>query len=123
MNGFNSKVVCKNSSVTIWEILFNIAIPIIHHKWGGRFATTKGGPFIKQPIIVNPPSRVFENRKAVVVRPKWGGLMKTLHERCVAGNLGKKTRLLHSGYCSRINVLMYGIFWLYFPFTSFSELY
>ena len=29
MNGFNSKVVCKNSSVTIWEILFNIAIPII----------------------------------------------------------------------------------------------
>ena len=28
MNGFNSKVVCKNSSVTIWEILFNIAIPI-----------------------------------------------------------------------------------------------
>ena len=29
MNGFNSKVVCKNSSVTIWEIIFNIAIPII----------------------------------------------------------------------------------------------
>ena len=28
MNGFNSKVVCKNSSVTIWEILFNITIPI-----------------------------------------------------------------------------------------------
>ena len=28
MNGFNSKVVSKNSSVTIWEILFNITIPI-----------------------------------------------------------------------------------------------
>ena len=36
MNGFNSKVVCKNSSVTIWEILFNIAILI-----------TRGG-FVKQ---------------------------------------------------------------------------
>ena len=49
MNGFNNKVVYKNSSVTIWEILFNIAILIIHHKLylngggGGRgFATTRG---------------------------------------------------------------------------------
>ena len=42
MNGFNSKVVCKNLSVTIWEILFNIAIPIIHHKYRGGLAT-KGG--------------------------------------------------------------------------------
>ena len=41
MNGFNSKVTCKNSSVTIWDILFNIAIPIIHHK-----LYSKGG-FVK----------------------------------------------------------------------------
>ena len=26
MNSFNSKVICKNSSVTIWQILFNITI-------------------------------------------------------------------------------------------------
>ena len=45
MNGFNSKVICKNSSVTIWEILFNIAIPIIHHKLfsNGEFVITMGG--------------------------------------------------------------------------------
>ena len=44
MNGFNSKVVCKNPSVTIWEILVNIAILIIHHKLylNGGFATTRG---------------------------------------------------------------------------------
>ena len=46
MNGFNSKVVCKNSSVTIWEILFNIAIPIIHHKYRGGLVITGG--FVKQ---------------------------------------------------------------------------
>ena len=41
-NGFNSKVVCKNSSVNIWEILFNITIPITHHKYRGGFAKTRG---------------------------------------------------------------------------------
>ena len=45
MNGFNSKVVCKNSSVTIWEILFNIAIPI-----------KRGGGFIKR-LQYAPPGR------------------------------------------------------------------
>ena len=44
MNGFNSKVVCKNSSVTIWEILFNITIPI-----------TRGG-FVKR-LQYAPPGR------------------------------------------------------------------
>ena len=44
MNGFNSKVVCKNSSVTIWEILFNIAIPI-----------TRGG--VRKTASVRPPGR------------------------------------------------------------------
>ena len=44
MNGFNSKVVCKNSSVTIWEILFNVAILI-----------TRGG-FIKR-LQYAPPGR------------------------------------------------------------------
>ena len=29
---FSSKVICKNSSTTIWEILFNTAIPIVHHQ-------------------------------------------------------------------------------------------
>ena len=48
INGFNSKVVCKNSSVTIWEILFNITIPIIHHKYRGQLATTRGG-LVKWP--------------------------------------------------------------------------
>ena len=57
MNGFNSKVVCKNSSVTIWEILFNIAIPI-----------TRGG-FVKR-LQYAPPGRTER-----------GGLMKTLHRR------------------------------------------
>ena len=56
MNGFNSKVVCKNSSVTIWEILFNIAIPI-----------TRGGGF-RKTASVRPPGAYRE-----------GGLMKTLH--------------------------------------------
>ena len=44
-----SKVVCENSSVTIWEILFNIAIPIIHHKYRGGLVITRGG-FIKRPL-------------------------------------------------------------------------
>ena len=43
MNGFNSKVVCKNSSVTIWEILFNITIPI----------TDRGG--FRKTASVRPP--------------------------------------------------------------------
>ena len=42
MSGFNSKVVCKNSSVTIWEILFNITIPIIHHKYRGGLVIARG---------------------------------------------------------------------------------
>ena len=49
MNGFNSTVICKNSSVTIWEILFNIAMPIIHQKLysnegtgGGRVCHNNG---------------------------------------------------------------------------------
>ena len=45
MNGFNSKVVCKSSSITIWEILFNITIPI-----------TRGG-FVKQLEYAPPPGR------------------------------------------------------------------
>ena len=49
MNGFNSKVVCKNLSVTIWEILFNITIPIIHHKYRGGLVITRGG-FVKRPL-------------------------------------------------------------------------
>ena len=52
---FHSKVVCKNSSVTIWEILFNIAIPI-----------TRGG--CRKTASVRPPRGV----------PR-GGLMKTFH--------------------------------------------
>ena len=62
MNGFNSKVVCKNSSVAIWEILFNIAIPIIHHKYRGGFPATKG-TFVKQPVytpgVLSGGSRIF----------------------------------------------------------------
>ena len=49
MNGFNSKVICRNSSVTIWEILFHIAILIIHHKYRGGFATTRAGGFVQRP--------------------------------------------------------------------------
>ena len=45
MNGFNSKVVCKNSSVTIWEILFNITIPITR------------GEFRKTASVRPPPGR------------------------------------------------------------------
>ena len=60
MNGFNSKVVCKNSSVTIWKILFNIAIPIIHHKYRGGLATTRGGvnhnTFI---VMISPPGHTI----------------------------------------------------------------
>ena len=61
MNGFNSKVVCKNSSVTIWEILFNIAIPIIHHKYRGGLVITRGG-FHKTAFIVMvcPPGHTRE---------------------------------------------------------------
>ena len=68
MNGFNSKVVCKNSSVTIWEILFNITIPIIHHKYRGGLVITRGG-FVKRPLSLwyAPPGRTQ------------GGLMKTFH--------------------------------------------
>ena len=74
MNGFNSKVVCKNSSVTIWEILFNITIPIIHHKYRGGLVKTRGD-FVKRPLSLwyAPPGRTQ------------GGLMKTFHgwtDRC-----------------------------------------
>ena len=51
MNGSNSKVVFKNSSaVTIWEILFNIAIPIIHHKYRGVLTTIRG-EFRKMALV------------------------------------------------------------------------
>ena len=68
MNGFNSKVVGKNSSVTIWEILFHITIPIIHHKYSGGLVITRGG-FVKWPLSLwyAPPGHTQ------------GGLMKTFH--------------------------------------------
>ena len=81
MNGFNSKVVCKNSSVTIWKILFNIAIPIIHHKWGG-VSHNKGGLIITHLSLWYAP-RAYHNDKCVMINPPGayhnGGLMKTLH--------------------------------------------
>ena len=71
MKGFNSKVVCKNSSVTISEILFNITIPIIHHKYRGGLVITRGG-FVKQLqyapganhnsfiVVISPPGAYLE---------------------------------------------------------------
>ena len=49
----------------------------------GGLATTRGG-LSQQPIVmINPPPRANQNRKAVVVCPPGrtatGGLMKTLH--------------------------------------------
>ena len=66
MNGFNSKVVCKNLSVTIWEILFNIAIPIIHHKYRGGLATTRGGSY---KGLGMPRGGMIHNRKIVMISP------------------------------------------------------
>ena len=75
MNGFNSKVIHKNSSVTIWEILFNITIPIIHHKYRGGFATTGGGEF-RTMALVHPGVACCET-------PCWGvprgRFLKTFH--------------------------------------------
>ena len=86
MNGFNSKVVCKNVSVTICEILFNITILIIHHKYRGRFATTVGGGGVVTTTYhcENPPPRSFTMGKPLWYAPgggrtKMGDLMKTLH--------------------------------------------
>ena len=74
MNGFNSKVVCKNLSVTIWEILFNIAILIIHHKWGDL--PQQWGGLSQQPIIATTPLRSFTIGKPLWYAPggvpKWG---------------------------------------------------
>ena len=66
MNGFNSKVVCKNSSITIWEILFNIAILIIHHKYRGGLVITRGG-FVKWPQYA--PGGANHNAFIVMVCP------------------------------------------------------
>ena len=76
MNGFNSKVVCKNSSVTIWEILFNIAIPIIHHKYRGGLVITRGA-FVKRPLSLwyaprDVPGGVNENFSPAIHRPYAG---------------------------------------------------
>ena len=69
MNGFNSKFVCKNSSVTIWKILFNIAIPIIYHKWG--VSHNKGRALPQQPIImINPPGLNITGKP--LWYPPWG---------------------------------------------------
>ena len=85
MNGFSSKVVCKNSSVTIWKILFNITIPIIHHKLGGW--PQQGRDLSQQHIVmINPPGLIITGK------PLWytpqaycnGGLIKTLHQVAVA---------------------------------------
>ena len=72
MYGFIGKVICKNSSATIQEILFNIAIPIIYHKlysngeeglssqWGfcentlWLWKKTSGSLTIGNPFLQNP---------------------------------------------------------------------
>ena len=66
MNGFNSKVVCKNSSVTIWEIRFNITIPIIHHKYRGGLVITRGG-FVKR--LQYAPGGANHNSFIIVISP------------------------------------------------------
>ena len=66
MKGFNSKVVCKNSSVTILEILFNIAVPIIHHKYRGGLVITRGG-FRKTASV--RPGGANHNSFIVVISP------------------------------------------------------
>ena len=83
LNGFNSKVVCKNSSVTIWEILFNITMPIIHHKlYSNEGVCHKGGREGFHHFIVKTPLG-----SVTMGKPLWyasvayhnGRRMKTLH--------------------------------------------
>ena len=62
MNGFNSKVVSKNSSVTIWKILFNITIPIIHHKWGRGVSHNKGGLSQEPIVMISPPGLIITGK-------------------------------------------------------------
>ena len=78
----NSKVVSKNLSVTIWEILFNIAIPIIHHKYRGGLATTRGG-FVQRPWYA--PGGMIHNRKIVMISPLPGRTPRWVFEKRFTG--------------------------------------
>ena len=77
MNGFNSKIVCKNSSVTIWEnpIQYcNTNNPSqIIFKWGRGCHDNWG--FVKKPIIVKPLGSVTMGNPLWYV-PQWGGIWK-----------------------------------------------
>ena len=73
-----AKLSVKNSSVTIWQILFNIAIPIIHHKYRDGFATMRGASYNG----LGMPWGWLTTGKSLWLAPRGvhrGGGLKTFH--------------------------------------------